>query len=124
VELHHLAVLVVDLARAERFYCDLLGLPVVQRWNDERGAHRSTWVSLGSVFLAIERAGALGPKRADDAPGHHCVALRIGQNERAHWGERLIAAGHPIERESAYSMYFRDPDGNLLALSHYPEERR
>jgi catechol 2,3-dioxygenase-like lactoylglutathione lyase family enzyme len=76
------------------------------------------------VFLAIERAATLAPTRADDAPGHHCVALKIAEKERAEWRERLETAGHPVERESPYSMYFRDPDGNLLALSHYPEERR
>jgi catechol 2,3-dioxygenase-like lactoylglutathione lyase family enzyme len=122
--LHHLAVVVSDLARAEKFYCDVLGLHLVRRWNDDAGAHRSTWVSLGSAFLAIERATRSGPMRADDAPGHHCVALAIREIERADWRVRLGAAGVAIERESPYTMYFRDPDGNLVALSHYPEERR
>jgi len=124
VEIHHLAVVVSELARAERFYCDVLGLHVVRRWDDDAGVHRSTWVSLGSAFLALERAATSGPRRADDAPGHHCVALRIREIERAEWRVRLAAAGHPVERESPYTLYFRDPDGNLLAMSHYPEERR
>ena len=124
MELHHLAVVVADLARAEKFYLEVLGLSLVRRWDDERGVHRSTWVSLGSAFLAIERAGAAGPTRADNAPGHHCVALKIREKDRAEWRERLGAAGHSVERESPYTLYFRDPDGNLLALSHYPEEPR
>ncbi len=123
MELHHLAVVVEDLSRAEKFYCDVLGLTVLRRWNDDHGVHRSTWVLLGDAFLAIERAGSAGPKRADDAPGHHCVALKIDASEREDWRARLTSAGHPIERESPFSIYFRDPDGNLLALSHYPEER-
>lgn len=113
MEIHHVALLVEDLARAERFYCDLLGLPVLRRWNDDAGAHRSTWVSVGSAFLAIE----LGRSAA----GPHCLALSIGRGERERWRARLVAEGHAIERESAYTLYFRDPDRNLIALSHYPE---
>lgn len=122
MQLHHLAVVVKDLSRAEKFYTEVLGLTVLRRWNDDAGAHRSTWLLLGDAFLALERAGSAGPKRADDAPGHHCVALTIAADDREEWRARLTSAGHAIERESPYSMYFRDPDGNLLAVSHYPEE--
>lgn len=121
LSVHHLAVVVADLARAEAFYTGVLGLSVVKRWEDEAGAPRSVWVSLGSAFLAIERAGTMGPRRADEAPGHHCVAFAIAKTEREAFRDRLVGAGFPIERESPYSIYTRDPDGNLIAFSHYPE---
>ena len=116
---------VADLSRAERFYCDLLGLPVIRRWDDDAGLHRSTWVSLGDgdAFLALERSAAAGPTRADDAPGLHCIALAIAPHEREALAARLAAAGHPVERESAYTLYCRDPDQNLIAFSHYPDVR-
>ncbi|WP_434046597.1 MULTISPECIES: VOC family protein [Sorangium] len=118
---HHLAVVVRDLGRAEAFYAGVLGLPVVRRWADEAGAPRSVWLELGGgAFLAVERAAADGPTRADEAPGWHCVALGIAPAEREAWRCRLAARGVAIERESAYSMYARDPEGNLVALSHYP----
>ncbi|WP_437679944.1 VOC family protein [Sorangium sp. So ce131] len=123
---HHLAVVVRDLERAEAFYAGVLGLPVVRRWEDQAGMPRSVWLGLGSgAFLAVERAAASGPTRPDEAPGWHCVALGIAPSEREAWRCRLAAAGVHIERESAYSMYARDPEGNLVALSHYPhvEER-
>jgi glyoxylase I family protein len=120
--LHHLAVVVADLAVAERFYGGVLGLPVVQRWNDEHGAPRSVWVGLdGGAFLAIERAAAPTPKRSDDAPGLHCVAFRIPRGERERQRHVLESAGFPVERESPYTLYVRDPDGNLVAFSHHPE---
>jgi glyoxylase I family protein len=122
--IHHLAVVVSELARAERFYVDVLGLPVEKRWNDAQGVHRSTWVSLDGAFLAIERAESAGPSRVDEAPGFHCVALRIALTERETWRARLSAAGHPVERESAFTLYVRDPDGNLVGLSHYPDSAR
>ena len=119
---HHLAVCVQDLARAERFYVDLLGLPVLRRWDDAEGRPRSVWLDLGDgSFLAVERAAVAAPLRAGDAPGWHCVALRIARAHREQWRGRLEAAGHPVERESDYTLYVRDPEGTLVALSHHPE---
>lgn len=117
MRLHHLAVVVADLARSERFYGGFLGLPVVRR---QEG--RSIWLGLeGDAFLAVEQATAPGPVRADEAPGWHCVALSIAKADREAWRARAQAAGHPVERETAYTLYVRDPDGNLVALSHYPD---
>ncbi len=119
--LHHLAVVVRDLVRAERFYVEVLGMPVVRRWSDDAGAPRSVWVGLeGGAFLAIERAAVAEGARRDEAPGWHCVALAIAREERDALRARLSAAGHPIERASAYTLYVRDPDGNLVGLSHWP----
>ena len=122
LRVHHLAVVVRDLDAAERFYSGVLGLPVVRRWQDDEGRPRSVWVELGEgAFLAIERAAATAPVRADEAPGFHCLALAIPPAEREAYRERLAAAGHPVERETAYTLYVRDPDGNLVGVSHYPE---
>jgi len=119
---HHLAVLVRDLGRAERFYRRLFGLRVVKRWQDERGRPRSVWLALDDrVFFALERAERPGPRRAPLAPGWHCVALAIGRRERELWRRRLARARVEVERETAYTLFVRDPDGNLLGLSHYPE---
>jgi glyoxylase I family protein len=132
---HHLAVVVRDLDRAEAFYGGVLGLPVAQRWTDDAGAPRSVWFSLsGGAFLAVERASAGLPARLvddggltppkpppPDLPGWHCVALAIAPAERAPLRAHLTASGHPVERESPYTLYARDPEGNLVALSHYPE---
>lgn len=119
--IHHLAVVVRDLPRSEAFYSQVLGLPVVRRWTDEAGAPRSVWLGLGGgAFLAVERAAADGPTRIDAAPGWHCVALGIPAEARERWRQRLAEAGAPVERESSYTLYARDPEGNLVALSHYP----
>jgi catechol 2,3-dioxygenase-like lactoylglutathione lyase family enzyme len=120
---HHLAVVVADLARAEDFYTRVLGLSVIQRFTDAKGKPRSVWVTVGWAFLAIEIAHAEGPRRDNEAPGWHCVALCIQPEERETWTLRLRDYGIALERETDYSIFFRDPDGNLLALSHYPALR-
>jgi glyoxylase I family protein len=120
--LHHLAVVVADLGRAERFYCEILGLPVLRRLSDARGAPRAIWLELQGAFLALERAESPGgATRADQAPGFHCLALAIAPGDKQAWRERLEAAGFALVRESPFTLYVRDPDGNLVGLSHHPE---
>lgn len=121
LRVHHLAVKVRDLARAEAFYSGALGLAVTRRQEDEHGVARSIWVALGDgSFLAIERAEASEPVRDDTAPGWHCIALGIAAADRESWRARLGERGHPIVRETAYTLYVRDPEGAIVALSHYP----
>jgi len=119
---HHLAVLVRDLVRAEAFYAGVLGLEVARRWADHAGAPRSIWLTLGGgAFLALERAEGIASPREPGSPGWHCVALGIARDERERYRARLAESGFPVERESPYTLYTRDPDGNLLGLSHYPD---
>jgi hypothetical protein len=119
--LHHLAITVVDLARAERFYAGVLGLPIERRWADAAGAPRSIWLGLGAgAFLAVERHVGDEAPRSIASPGWHCVALGIDPASRASWRARLAEAGFPVERESDFTLYLRDPEQNLVALSHYP----
>ena len=134
---HHLAVVVRDLERAARFYGGVLRLPVRTRWTDARGAPRSIWFELGGgAFLAVElladgdadrpdaEVGGGDPPRAGPRAGFHCVALAIEAVERERWRERLREGGAPVERESAFTLYARDPEGNLVGLSHYPDPAR
>jgi glyoxylase I family protein len=119
---HHLAVVVSDLDGAARFYVEVLGLRVLRLWDDTEGRPRSIWCELGGgAFLAIERAELAGPRRDDLAPGFHCVALGIRPDERESWRERLEQAGVTVFRESAYTLYVRDPEGNIVGLSHFPD---
>lgn len=132
---HHLAIQVRDLAAAERFYVGLLGLPVLRRWPGEGGTERSLWVEVGGApgtgsdsFLALEvvPVRTAQPTTSEDPgragrPGHHLLALSIARSDRATWEARLAAAGVPITGRSAFTLYFCDPEGNRLGLSHYPD---
>jgi catechol 2,3-dioxygenase-like lactoylglutathione lyase family enzyme len=126
--LHHLAIQCADLERCERFYRDLLGLPVLRRWPREDGpGDRSVWLALGdgdrAPFLALERADRPpeGLPWRDGGAGLHLVALRIPAAERSNWEDRLIAAGVEIVHRTRWTLYLQDPEGNRIGLSHHPE---
>jgi glyoxylase I family protein len=120
---HHAAVLVASLERAETFYLGVLGLTLLRRYDDEEGRHRSTWVDLGDgSFLAIEKLPAGGSEALPTARvGHHCLAIEIRAQDRLAWIEHLRRSQVLIEKTTPFSVYFRDPEGALLALSHHPE---
>jgi catechol 2,3-dioxygenase-like lactoylglutathione lyase family enzyme len=121
---HHVAIQVRDLAAAERWYAAVLGLPLLKRWQDAEGRDRSSWLALeGDAFLALEvckgRETPVGWE--SDAPGLYVLALRIAPTERVAWERRLADHGVVIERQSQWTIYFRDPEGNRLGLSSHPE---
>lgn len=134
---HHLAIKVRDLAAAERFYVQVVGLRVLRRWPAADGGpgDRSVWLQLepgdeGGTFLALETlSGAAGGAAREEAgpgapperPGHHLVAFRIGREQRAACEERLTAAGVAVTHRTDYTIYFNDPEGNRLGLSHHPD---
>jgi catechol 2,3-dioxygenase-like lactoylglutathione lyase family enzyme len=117
---HHLALLVRDLPLVEAFYRDVLGLAVQRRQGE-----RSVWLDTGGgAFLALEKAppGDTAGSDAGPRPGWHLVALRIGLGEREAWERRLAAAGVAIYDRTAFTLYVRDPEGNRVGLSHWPDE--
>jgi glyoxylase I family protein len=120
---HHLALQCHDLDRCERFYCEGLGLDVLRRWPRPEGGDRSVWLSVGEGFLALERAehAPEGAPWRDGRPGLHLVSLRIPRGERAAWETRLASRGIEVVHRTRWTLYVRDPEGNRVGLSHYPD---
>jgi catechol 2,3-dioxygenase-like lactoylglutathione lyase family enzyme len=120
---HHVAVQVQNVAHVARFYVELLGLPELKRFHRDDGSLRSIWVgaSTGATsgpFLAIEQlSGAV-----KGALGFSMVALTIEAAQRRAIVARLRQLEVPIERETAWTVYVRDPEGNLVGLSHHPHD--
>ena len=75
-------------------------------------------------FLAVERV-ASAPHPRDgwntDELGIHLVALAIERGTRDAWEAHLTAASHEIVHRTDYTLYVRDPEGNRVGLSHWPE---
>jgi catechol 2,3-dioxygenase-like lactoylglutathione lyase family enzyme len=124
---HHVAIQCADLDRCERFYREVLGLPVLRRWPREGGGERSVWLGLGEgEFLALERAEEPAPEAPhawrDETPGLHLLALRIAPGARRAWEDRLEAAGVLVVHRTRWTIYFHDPEGNRIGLSHHPQD--
>ncbi len=129
MHLHHLAIQVRDLESMVRWYRDMLELPVLREWHDDSGALRSVWLRLsGEAFLALERcarrdgAESEGEQSGNGEPGYHLAAFRITPADRSRWEQRLGERGVKVEHRTRWTIYFRDPEGNRIGLSHHPEE--
>jgi catechol 2,3-dioxygenase-like lactoylglutathione lyase family enzyme len=110
-----------DLAAAERFYSDVLGLEVVSR-NEGRGVVFRCGPGVLLVFDARQTRipGGRLPTHGADGPGH--VAFLARESELDAWRQQLQRLGIPIEKEvdwpeGGHSLYFRDPAGNVVELA-------
>lgn len=113
------AIYVDELARAESFYRDVLGLEVIGK---EAGRHVFFRVGDG-VLLAFNPDTTLEghrlPPHGARGPGHFALGVRAGALDG--WRRRLEAHGVAVEAEVEWprggrSLYFRDPAGNSVEL--------
>jgi catechol 2,3-dioxygenase-like lactoylglutathione lyase family enzyme len=118
--IHHVAIQVHDVEKVAAFYREVLALPERARHHRDDGSLRSIWIEASGdgSFLAIEelRPGVRGTL------GHSLVALRIARGDRAAWLDRFAKAGVPIEKQSRWTIYVKDPEGNVIGLSHHPHD--
>ena len=119
--LHHIAIKVNDLAVCETFYHQVLGLKIITHQRDAQGQVRSTWLELGGAILMLEKTKKKKKVKALDDPGHYLVAFQIKLSQRQSWHERLVQHQVDVSHTSNFSLYFADPEGNRLALSHHPD---
>jgi catechol 2,3-dioxygenase-like lactoylglutathione lyase family enzyme len=122
---HHVAIQAKDIERVTAFYREVLGFPELTRHLRPDGSLRSIWVGVpGGGFLAIEAAG-VDPEPLPfrhERPGLLMLAFRIPRASRAKAVEAFARAGVPLEHETRWTVYVRDPEGNRVALSHHPED--
>lgn len=121
---HHAAIEARDIEAVAAFFRDVLGLPEVVRHHRPDGSLRSIWLGAatdhqpGGPFIAVE-ASTHG---VHAGAGWFMVALGICADARAKIVETLRARGVAIEKETRWTIFVRDPEGNLVGLSHYPND--
>lgn len=118
--LGHVVLKVTDLEKSEKFYGDMLGMPVCARFNEQ--GMNMIFFSLGNHHeLALAEVSGEENTGGAQAAGLHHVAFCIG-NDMAQLIEakgQLDAAGvscMPIDHDVTKSLYFDDPDGNTVEL--------
>jgi catechol 2,3-dioxygenase-like lactoylglutathione lyase family enzyme len=119
--LHHLALGARDVERVAVFYRDVFELPEMTRHFDDTGTLRSIWLRMGASVLMIERTTADGSRVEGVGSGPFLLAFSVIPDDRARVEARLEAAGASIEARTSFSSYAHDPEGNRVAISHWPE---
>jgi catechol 2,3-dioxygenase-like lactoylglutathione lyase family enzyme len=122
-QLDHFGIEVNELASAERFYTEVLGLSVIAHLGDQ------TLLQCGPQNLAlfeVKRPPLTPAQRRDRishplGQGHH--AFRVNRTDFESARAKLAAAGvesaKPIDWGDHDCLYFLDPDGNLLEIVSY-----
>jgi len=119
VRIGHVHLKVADLDRALKFYCDVLGFELTQRFGSQ-----AAFISAGGYHHHIglntwESAGGSPP-----SPGttglYHLAILYPTRTLLADALRRVLAAGIELEGASDHgvseAIYLRDPDGNGVEL--------
>ncbi len=121
--LDHFGLEVGDLARAEKFYTEVLGLGVVARLGDQvlldcGGQNLALFGVARAPLSAQERSARIAHPLGR---GHH--AFRVSAADFAAARDRLAAAGvetaRPLDWGDHDCLYFLDLDGNLLEIVSY-----
>jgi len=128
-EIDHVVLRVVDLARMERFYREVLGCTVARR-QEAIGLIQlragSALVDLVPVDGKLGRMGGAAPGKEGRNVDHICFRLEPFDEAaiRAHLAAQGVDAGPTDSRFGAEgegpSIYLQDPEGNTIELKGPP----
>jgi catechol 2,3-dioxygenase-like lactoylglutathione lyase family enzyme len=111
---------VADLDRAERFYADVLGLPVVERWQ----GREAVWLMVGDrtrIGLWTPQVGLAGGRGGTHV--HYAMHVPPAGYDAA--VAALRDRGQDVEEhafpayEQSRAAYVTDPDGNVVEVWTY-----
>ncbi len=123
---HHITLITADARRADEFYRETLGLALVAGEVDHFGPGSTPlWYSTnggapGTLVQVIESAE--GPRGRYGVGGTHHFALGTATYDTLlMWKRRLTDRGIPVSgpmpRGYFTSLYFRDPDGQVVEIA-------
>lgn len=127
--LDHVVLRISDMARMERFYCDVLGC-TVERRDDSFGLIQlragRTLVDLLDVALPAGRAGGAAAGRGGRNMDHFCLRIELFDEPalRSYFAACGVEASEVLLRFGADgngpSIYIHDPEGNTIELKGPP----
>lgn len=114
MKIHHIAVFCRNAGLLSEFYIKFLEFKLIVTHLNEDTTVRSIWLQLSDQsILMLEN-------NVNEFFSGGVIAFEIKINDRVRWTQRLRNYGISIEHETRYSVYFRDPENNRLAMTHYP----
>ena len=130
-QLHHCSVMVEDVERAKRFYCDILGMEQVP--HPEHYDFGVAWCRRGDaevhLVLAADAVQPPGDKEVHPNPPrdatfarHMCFRVAdldeaVRTLQKHNWP---IVAGPRTRGDGGDQLYIHDPDGHLIELARLP----
>jgi catechol 2,3-dioxygenase-like lactoylglutathione lyase family enzyme len=142
-DISHLGLEVTDMAQAERFYCEALGMRLLHKDQGELGRGRLILQNGSGQLLFLEQVEALSPRSRFCGPDESNVP-DPGQGVRYKGAHFAISVGSGEEYDEVYarlepfgaylegdiradqrrpgekSVYFYDPFGNRMQLIIWP----
>jgi catechol 2,3-dioxygenase-like lactoylglutathione lyase family enzyme len=103
-----------DFDAAVHFYGQVLGLPESKRWGKMPAAEFET----GNLTIAVMQSDAFG---VDFQTNNHPIEFRVDDFDAAHaelTSRGVEFHGETLDSGVCYQAFFKDPDGNRLAIHH------
>ncbi len=130
-QIHHCSLIVKDVERAKRFYCDVLGMEEVPypphydfgiAWCRKGEAEVHLVLASDSVQPPGDKPLHENPPRDVTYARHMCFRVAdideaIKSLEEHHW---QIVAGPRPRGDGGTQLYIHDPDGHLIELVYLP----
>ncbi len=139
MDIDHVVLWVESPKRALEFYVDVLGLAPVRTQDFEEGRTSFPSVRINETTIldlmdrskvSVIREFTGGGDESGGAPINH-ICLSVNASDYASLTARLVEHGVDLKSggekafgaqgHAEHSVYFRDPDGNVLEIRHYDE---
>lgn len=121
IGLDHVVVICSDVEASIAFYVDVLGLEAidVDKWRDGKAFFPSVRIDATTIIDLLH--GTPDGRNTD----HICLVVEPTDLHALAARQDLDVVEGPVQRGGAcgvgWSVYVKDPDGNLLELKHYGE---
>lgn len=124
--IHHLTLVSGDAARTLRFYTGVLGLGLVQPPGaagrpDSYHLYMGDTADTPGALITVSVRPAAQPGHPGIGGAHHLALVTETTNSQLKWKRRLTDQGVPVrgpyDRTYFRSIYFRDPDGQILEIA-------
>lgn len=120
--IRHVALRVRDIRRSLEFYTGAMKMKI--EWYPDS---KNVYLTSGEDNLALHQVDSLDDRSAAGAPGLDHFGFVVSKPEEVDaWAEALEARGITLaqkpktHRDGARSIYFHDPDGNLIQILFHP----